>query len=126
MIKSVSTGPFNCPLVLSLTAQENEGVERPRKRRRRNSDSGLYSKAKDEDTAQSERELETKNLESEKCEFVQRYLQNIQETHSMTTETSDSGIRTHGEPSDLEMQDISGKYNLVIIYCIGSQVLSSF
>ena len=96
----------------SLTAQETEGLERPNERRRRNSDSRLYCKARDETTAQSEREAETRYLDAEKYDFVQSYLQNIQETHSMATETSDSGIRTHGEPSDLEMQDTSGNYNI--------------
>ena len=71
--QSVSTRCFHCPLVLSLTAQEIEGLERPRKKRRRNSDSRLYSKARNEDTAQSEREFEIKNLESEKNAFVQRF-----------------------------------------------------
>ena len=69
----------------------------------------MYCKAKDETIARSEGAAETRHQESEKYEFVQRYLQNIQETHSVTAETTDSGIRTHGEPSDLEMQDISGK-----------------
>ena len=96
-------------MLLSFTAQTTEDLERPRKRRRRKSDSSLYCKARDEATAQSEREAETKHLDSEKHEFVQSYLPNVLETHSMTTETSDSGIRTHGEPSDLEIQDISGK-----------------
>ena len=33
----------------------------------------------------------------------------------MVTETSDSGIKTHGAPSDLDelMEDVSGKYNLL-------------
>ena len=106
-------------LALSFTAQGTEDLERPRERRRRNSDSSLYCKARDETTVQSEREAETKHLDSEKYDFVQRYLQNIQETHSMTTETSDSGISTLGEQSDLETQYISGKYNLLIIYCLG-------
>ena len=119
--QSVVTRTFYCPLALSLTAEETEDLERSRKRRRRDSDSTLYCKARDKTTRQSERGAETKHLDSEKYELVQRYLQNIHETHSMTTETSDSGIRTHGEPSDLEMQDISGKYNLFRIDCLGSQ-----
>ena len=100
-----------------LTAQETEDLERPRERRRRNSDSCLYGKARDETFARREKRAETKHQESEKYELVERYLQNIQETSSTTTETTDSGIRTHGEPSDLEMQDISGKYNLSIANC---------
>ena len=54
-------------------------------------------------------------MDSDKYEFVQGYLQKIQETHSTTTETTDSGIRTpdYFESFDLEMQDISGKYHLL-------------
>ena len=124
--QSVLTRSFHCPVALSLTAQETEGLERPRERGRRNSDSSMYCKARDETTGLSERGAETKHLDFEKYEFVQSYLQNIQETHSMTTETSDSGITTQGEPSDLEMQDISGNYSLSIIDCLGSQILNNY
>ena len=106
---------------MSFTAQETEIIERPRKRHRRNSDSNLYFKARDDKFGESKKESgislvdKTKYLDSEKEAFVQNYLQNIRETHSMVTETSDSGITTHGAPSDLdEMEDISaGKYNLL-------------
>ena len=103
-----------------------EDLERPRKRRRRNSDSCLYCEAWDEATAQSEGGAETKDLNAEKYEFVQRYLQNIEETHSITTETTDSGIRTHFDPFDIEMQDISGRYHLLIRFCLGSQILNNY
>ena len=58
-------------------------------------------------------EEKTKYLDSEREAFVQNYLQSIiHETHSMTTETSDSGIRTHGAPSDLdELENVTGKYS---------------
>ena len=49
--------------------------------------------------------------------FVENYLQNIHETHSMTTETSDSGIRTLGAASEIEMQDISGNYFILVMAC---------
>ena len=49
--------------------------------------------------------------------FVENYLQNIHETHSMTTETSDSGIRTHGATSEIEMQDIPGNYFILVMAC---------
>ena len=49
--------------------------------------------------------------------FVENYLQNIHETHSMTTETSDSGIRTLGVASEIEMQDISGNYFILFMAC---------
>ena len=81
----------------------------------------MYCKARDEEIRESKKKSEislgekTKYLDSEKEAFVQSYLQNLRETHSMVTETSDSGITTHGAPSDLdEMEDVSaGKYNLL-------------
>ena len=56
-------------------------------------------------------------LDFEKRLFVENYLQNIHETHSMTTETSDSGIRTLGTTSEIEMQDISGNYFILVMAC---------
>lgn len=53
----------------------------------------------------------------EKRLFVENFLQNIHETHSMTSETSDSGIRTHGATSEIEMQDISGNYFILVMAC---------
>ena len=107
-------------LTSSFTAQKTEDIERPRKRRRRNSDSNLYCKARDEEVKEGKKETEIsleeerKYLDSEREAFVQNYLQSIiHETHSMTTETSDSGIRTHGAPSDLdELENVTGKYDL--------------
>ena len=87
-------------------------LESPKKRRRRNSDSDLYSKAKDEEMSERETNQEP-FLGEEKYAFVQRYLENLQERHSLTTETSDSGIKTHGAPSELGMEDISGNYLLL-------------
>ena len=113
-------------LALSFTAQGTEDLVRPRNRRRRNSDSSLYCKARDEANAQSEGGAETKHLDSDKYKFVESYLQNIQETHSITTETTDSGIRTHFDPFDIEMQDISGRYHLLIRFCLGSQILNNY
>ena len=102
---------------MSFKALESGILERPRKRRRRNSDSNLYCKATGEEIEESEKEPGQTlgggtQLDFEKRRFVERYLENIHETHSMTTETSDSGVRTHGAPSDFEMQEITGKYNL--------------
>ena len=56
-------------------------------------------------------------MDFEKRMFVENYLQNIHETHSMTTETSDSGIRTLGAASEIEMQDISGNYFILVMAC---------
>ena len=111
--ESVLTRSFHCPLVLFLTAQETEDLERPRERRRRNSDSTLYCNSRAQVIAQSEGGAEAKHLDSEKYE---RQRQNM----------TDSGITTHGESSDLEMQEISGKYNLLIIHCSGSQIFNNY
>ena len=56
-------------------------------------------------------------MDFEKRMFVENYLQNIHETHSMTTETSDSGIRTLGATSEIEMQDIFGNYLILVMAC---------
>ena len=90
-------------------------LERPGKRRRRNSDSEMYCKAPEGQTRKKEKREQF--LADEKFAFVQRYLETVHETHSITTETSDSdsGVKTHGAPSELEMEDISGNH---IFYCI--------
>ena len=88
-------------------------LESRTKRRRRNSDSDMYSKAKDEEMSKRKRNQE-RFLAEEKYGFVQRYLENLHETHSFTTETSDSGIKTHGATSELGMEDISGDYILLL------------
>ena len=98
-------------------AREIEDLERPRKRRRRNSDSNLYRKARGEDEESRESEKKQKGfLAEDKYAFVQRYLENVHETHSATTETSDSGIKTHGAPSELGMEDISGNFYQLLFW----------
>ena len=74
--------------------------------------------------SQLERALEGGvQLDIEKRMFVENYLQNY-ETHSMTTETSDSGIRTHGATSEIEMQDISGNYFILVMACQSPKCLA--
>ena len=63
-------------------------------------------------------------MDIEKRLFVENYLQNIHETHSMTTETSDSGIRTLGTTSEIEMQDISGNYFILVMACQSPKCLA--
>ena len=46
-------------------------------------------------------------MDFEERMFVENYLQNIYETHSMTTETSDSGIRTQGATCETYLVIIS-------------------
>ncbi|KAL9959132.1 hypothetical protein ACROYT_G036220 [Oculina patagonica] len=94
-----------------VIARETERLERPGTSRRRHSDSDLYCKASDAEIRESKGSPvgeEARYVDSKKYASVQSYLQNIRdETQSMTTETSDSGIRTHGAPSDIGMEDIS-------------------
>ncbi|KAL9950379.1 hypothetical protein ACROYT_G042867 [Oculina patagonica] len=104
-------------LINEAQAKETEDLGRPRKGGRSYSDSNLYCKARDEQFGESEREpvlsLENKKrfMDPEKEARVQSYLQNLGdelETHSLVTESSDSGIRTHGTPSDFDkMEDVS-------------------
>ena len=68
--------------------------------------------------SQLERALEGGvQLDIEKRMFVENYLQKIHETRSMMTETSDSEIRTHGATSEIEMQDISDNYFILVMAC---------
>ncbi|KAJ7377989.1 hypothetical protein OS493_025305 [Desmophyllum pertusum] len=48
-----------------------------------------------------------KLMDSERRAFVEKYLEDIQERHSVTTETSDSGLGTHVAASELGMEEIS-------------------
>ena len=49
-------------------------------------------------------------LDQDRLEFVHRYLQMAEDTRSMTTETSDSGMPgTHGAPSEIGMEETTGK-----------------
>lgn len=54
-------------------------------------------------------QLKVKIVGQEKYAFVQKYVQDVQETHSITTETSDSGYWTHSTSSEL-----GGKYKLLL------------
>ena len=108
--------------MFSFFVLEYEILEHPRKRRRRNSDSNLYCKARKVETEQTENQLERGSegggqFDFDKRMLVEKYLQNIQETHSVMTETSDSGIRTLGATSEIEMEDISGNYFILVVAC---------
>ena len=63
----------------------------------------MDQKADEPETAQG---LKGKEMDPEKMAYVMKYLQDTQETHSVTTETSDSGYWTHTTASEL-----GGKYN---------------
>ncbi|KAJ7328528.1 hypothetical protein OS493_024443 [Desmophyllum pertusum] len=48
-----------------------------------------------------------KLMDPGKYAFVEKYLEDIQERHSVTTEASDSGLGTHAAASELGMEEIS-------------------
>jgi len=50
-----------------------------------------------------------------KLAFVQKYLEDVQDTRSVTTEVSDSGLATHTAASELGTEEINGK--LVMLFC---------
>ncbi|XP_068710444.1 uncharacterized protein [Montipora foliosa] len=103
--RGIAGSELTSPPKRPIKSLGTEDIERrPRKRRRRNSDSNLYVNAKGE---MENREVEQHRfLERDKHEFVRQYLENIHEARSITTETSDSGIKTYGAPSEHQTEDI--------------------
>ena len=55
-----------------------------------------------------------KSMNPGKLAFVENYLENIQDSRSMTTEVSDSGLATHTAASELGTGEINGK--LVMLF----------
>ena len=77
----------------------------------------LYYKAREAgemeeraDESEISRLNKTKSMDPEKYAFVQKYLQDVQDTRSITTEASDSGLATHAAASELGNEEINGKY----------------
>ena len=110
---------FTLTAPVIFTAPETEDLGRFSSTCRRNSDSSLYCKAKEEEVRERKQEPEitvedeTKYLDSKKEDFVLSYLQSIRdETRSLTTEASDSGVKTNDMQSDFDdTEDLSGNYN---------------
>ena len=106
-------------LFLVLVCPDSCKEERPLTMHRRNSDSNLYCKTREDEgpkerTIQPDKpvESEARYLDQEKLAFVQSYLEKAEDARSVTTETSDSGMPgTHGAPSELGMEETSGKTN---------------
>ena len=48
-----------------------------------------------------------------KFAFVQKYLEDVQDTRSMTTDVTDSGLATHTAASELGTEEINGKCRYV-------------
>lgn len=86
---------------------------------RRNSDSNLYCKTLlSEVTGPRQSPVlatrppinQSGYMDPERLAFVQSYLEKSEDTRSMTTDTSDSGVPgTHETPSEFGVEEISGK-----------------
>ena len=63
-----------------------------------------------------ESKLTMKFLGAEKMDFVQRYIANVQETYSMTTEASDSGLGARTAASEEEAGDVRGKTDSTVVF----------
>ena len=51
----------------------------------------------------------TKLMDPGKFALVQKYLEDVQDTRSTTTEVSDSGLATHTAASEIGTEEINGK-----------------
>ena len=72
-------------------------------------------KKKTDEPGMSQRD-KAKLMDPEKFALVQKYLEDVQDTRSMTTEVSDSGLATHTAASELGTEEINGKsVNIYII-----------
>ena len=49
-------------------------------------------------------------MDMEKFSLVQKYLEDVHETRSVTTEASDSALSTQAAVSEIETEEISGKF----------------
>lgn len=85
---------------------------------RRNSDSSLYCKPQETDeTGEKGKEPETaskeqaKYLDPDRAAFVQSYLENVYDAHSITTDTSDSAVEM--AESELGVEETSGNLRYV-------------
>ena len=58
-----------------------------------------------------------KSMDPGKFAFVQKYLEDVQDTRSMTTEASDSGLATHAAASELGTEEINGKCLYIVNFC---------
>ena len=73
----------------------------------------------DENTEEAEkfRRSQGKLMDPGKFAFVQKYLEDIQDTRSITTEASDSGLATHTATSELGTEEINGKCLCIVNFC---------
>ncbi|KAJ7377988.1 hypothetical protein OS493_025304 [Desmophyllum pertusum] len=60
--------------------------------------------------------LQAKLMDPGKYAFVEKYLEDVQERHSVTAEASDSGLGTHAAASELGMEEISECFEALQLY----------
>lgn len=92
-----------------------------RNNRQRNSDCSLYCKQQDDETGNDAKESEpmplkqAKHLDPDKAAFVQSYLDSVHDTHSTTTDISDSAFGT-GTESEIgpEETGADSRYKLLL------------
>ena len=66
------------------------------------------------DEPETSQRQKAKLMDPGKFAFVQKYLEDFQDTRSVTTEASDSGLGTHTAASELGTEEINGK--LVMLF----------
>jgi len=64
-----------------------------------------------------------KSMDPGKFAFVQKYLEDVQDTRSMTTEVSDSGLATHTAASELGTEELNGKLIVMLFYSTLTHIL---
>ena len=70
----------------------------------------MYCKGRNEEIRERDDEQE-QFLGEEKYSFIQKYLEQVHETHSVVTSTDESGFATEGTASEAgHLEDRAGKY----------------
>jgi len=83
------------------------------------SDSELYCHSRVKKTALESREDVLEDAEINafiRSTFVEKYVANLPDTYSVTTESVDSGIRSGSAPSEYEFDQDVGKSNLTYFF----------
>ena len=68
----------------------------------------------------------SKLMDPGKLAFVQKYLEDVAETRSMTTNVSDSGLATQTAASELGTEEIHGKFVLQCYFIVHLLKLRSY
>ena len=67
-----------------------------------------------------------KVMDPRKLAFVREYIEHVQDTCSMTTEVTDSGLGTHAAASELGTEEINGKLVMLFYSTITNIVKRNF